>query len=152
MYPGFFLCLFSASIYVSITLRRTQDNHSKVHPLHLIVNHSHSKLPDDVHHRNFHVHPIDHAFGYVRPPRSVDARPSNRADNARPIVGMNCFRMIEGYVVHVNDPGGAVAYIGNLAPWDHVFKDTLYATQEIFGDAVAVCCFLRRLCGDCTIG
>lgn len=51
---------------------------------------------------------------------------------------MNCFRMIRGYVEHANTPGGAVAYIGALAPWDHVFKDTLYATQEIFGDAVAV--------------
>ena len=54
------------------------------------------------------------------------------------MIGMNCFRMIRGYVEHANTPGGAVAYIGNLAPWDHVFKDTLYATQEIFGDAVAV--------------
>ena len=52
--------------------------------------------------------------------------------------GMNCFRMIRGYVDHALTPGGAVAYLGNLAPWDHVFKDTLYATQEIFGDAVAV--------------
>ncbi|PSS37990.1 hypothetical protein PHLCEN_2v173 [Hermanssonia centrifuga] len=51
---------------------------------------------------------------------------------------MNCFRMIEGYVIHRSDPGGPVAYIGKLAPWDHVFKDTLYATQEILGDAVAV--------------
>lgn len=46
--------------------------------------------------------------------------------------------MIRGFVEHVNDPGGAVGYLGNLAPWDHVFKDTLYATQEILGDAVAV--------------
>lgn len=51
---------------------------------------------------------------------------------------MNCFRMIRGFVDHVNDPGGAVGYIGALAPWDHVFKDTLYATQEILGDGVAV--------------
>ncbi|KAG5220570.1 vacuolar triacylglycerol lipase [Salix suchowensis] len=27
--------------------------------------------------------------------------------------------------------GGAVGYIGNLRRWDHVLKDTLYATQEI---------------------
>ncbi|THH33834.1 hypothetical protein EUX98_g356 [Antrodiella citrinella] len=53
-------------------------------------------------------------------------------------LGMNCFRMIRGYVEHVNDPGGAVGYLGNLAPWDHVFKDTLYATQEILGDGVAI--------------
>ena len=51
---------------------------------------------------------------------------------------MNCFRMIDAYVVHRNDPGGPVAHIGALAPWDHVFKDTIYATQEILGDAVAV--------------
>ncbi|TCD71375.1 hypothetical protein EIP91_011146 [Steccherinum ochraceum] len=53
-------------------------------------------------------------------------------------LGMNCFRMIRGFVDHANDPGGAVAYLGNLAPWDHVFKDTLYATQEIIGDGVAI--------------
>ncbi|CAL1701652.1 unnamed protein product [Somion occarium] len=53
-------------------------------------------------------------------------------------LGMNCFRMIRGFVDHVNDPGGAVGYIGALAPWDHVFKDTLYATQEILGDGVAI--------------
>ncbi len=60
---------------------------------------------------------------------------------------MNCFRMIEGYVIHRSDPGGPVAYIGKLAPWDHVFKDTLYATQEILGDAVAVrICLLLNSC------
>ncbi|KAH8102037.1 hypothetical protein BXZ70DRAFT_1006664 [Cristinia sonorae] len=53
-------------------------------------------------------------------------------------LAMNCYRMIQGYVVHVNDPGGAVAYIGDLRPWDHIFKDTIYATTEIFGDAVAI--------------
>lgn len=53
-------------------------------------------------------------------------------------VAMNCFRMVEGYVDNANAPGGAAAYIANLAPWHHVFKDTLYATQEIFGDFVAV--------------
>lgn len=53
-------------------------------------------------------------------------------------LGMNCFRMIRGFVEHANSPGGAVGYLGALAPWDHVFKDTLYATQEILGDGVAV--------------
>lgn len=52
--------------------------------------------------------------------------------------GMNCFRMIRGFVDHATSPGGAVGYLGALAPWDHVFKDTLYATQEILGDGVAV--------------
>jgi hypothetical protein len=51
---------------------------------------------------------------------------------------MNCFRMVEAYVIHRNDPGGPAAHIAALAPWDHVLKDTLYATQEILGDAVAV--------------
>ncbi|KAI0700190.1 hypothetical protein BC835DRAFT_1412211 [Cytidiella melzeri] len=53
-------------------------------------------------------------------------------------VAMNCYRMIEAYVIHRNDPGGPVAHIGALAPWDHVFKDTIYATQEMLGDAVAI--------------
>ncbi|KAH8106283.1 hypothetical protein BXZ70DRAFT_429932 [Cristinia sonorae] len=53
-------------------------------------------------------------------------------------LAMNCFRMVRGYVDNVNSPGGAVGYLGNLAPWDHVFKDTLYATQEILGDGVAI--------------
>ena len=51
---------------------------------------------------------------------------------------MNCFRMVEAYVIHRNDNGGPVAWISKLAPWDHVFKDTLYATQEMLGDAAAV--------------
>ncbi|TCD64984.1 hypothetical protein EIP91_003350 [Steccherinum ochraceum] len=53
-------------------------------------------------------------------------------------LAMNCFRMIQGYVIHVNEPGGAVAYIGDLRPWHHIFKDTIYATMEIFGDGVAI--------------
>ena len=53
-------------------------------------------------------------------------------------VSMNCYRMIQGYVIHARDPGGPAAWIGALAPWHHVFKDTVYATQEMLGDAVAV--------------
>jgi len=53
-------------------------------------------------------------------------------------VAMNCFRMVDAYITHRDDPGGPVAHIGALAPWDHVFKDTIYATQEILGDAVAI--------------
>lgn len=52
---------------------------------------------------------------------------------------MNCYRMVEAYVIHRNDVGGPAAWISKLAPWDHVFKDTLYATQEMLGDAAAVC-------------
>jgi len=53
-------------------------------------------------------------------------------------VSMNCYRMVEAYVIHRDDLGGPVAWIAKLAPWHHVFKDTLYATQEMFGDAVAI--------------
>ena len=61
---------------------------------------------------------------------------------------MNCYRMIMAYVIKRDEPGGPAAYIGALAPWDHVFKDTLYATQEMLGDAVAVCIilFLLAMC------
>ncbi|KAK7693605.1 hypothetical protein QCA50_003174 [Cerrena zonata] len=53
-------------------------------------------------------------------------------------VGMNCFRMVRGYVDEVNSPGGAAAFLSNLAPWDHIFKDTIYATTEMLGDGVAI--------------
>ena len=53
-------------------------------------------------------------------------------------VSMNCYRMVQGYVIHAHEPGGPVAWVGALAPWHHVFKDTVYATQEMLGDAVAV--------------
>ena len=63
-------------------------------------------------------------------------------------VSMNCFRMIQGYVVHAGDPGGAVAWIGALSTWHHIFKDTIYATQEMLGDAVAVCATLTSDSND----
>ncbi|GJE87833.1 hypothetical protein PsYK624_039160 [Phanerochaete sordida] len=53
-------------------------------------------------------------------------------------VGLNCFRLVQGYVIHAGDPGGPAAFFNRLDPWDHVMKDTLYATQEILGDAVAI--------------
>jgi hypothetical protein len=53
-------------------------------------------------------------------------------------MAMNAYRMVEGYVDHSLTPGGPVAYIGNLRPWDHIMKDTLYATQEILGSAAAI--------------
>ena len=52
---------------------------------------------------------------------------------------MNIFRLVRGYVEHVDTPGGPVGYIGNLPLWDHVLKDTLFATQELLGNAAAVC-------------
>ncbi len=51
---------------------------------------------------------------------------------------MNGYRLLQGFAVHVGDQGGAVGYIGNLRRWDHVLKDTLYATQEILGNAAGV--------------
>ncbi|KAJ7579475.1 hypothetical protein C8J56DRAFT_867907 [Mycena floridula] len=51
---------------------------------------------------------------------------------------MNCYRLIEGYILHTLTPGGPVAYIGNLRKWDHVLKDTIYATQEIMGNVAAI--------------
>ncbi|KAF5379631.1 hypothetical protein D9757_009201 [Collybiopsis confluens] len=53
-------------------------------------------------------------------------------------LAMNGARMVEGYVDHGLTPGGPVAYIGNLRPWDHIMKDTLYATQENLGSAAAI--------------
>lgn len=58
---------------------------------------------------------------------------------------MNCFRLVRGFIDHANTPGGPVAYIGTLSLWDHIFKDTLYATQSILGDAAAVRHFLINL-------
>ncbi|KAF7423932.1 hypothetical protein PC9H_009230 [Pleurotus ostreatus] len=58
-------------------------------------------------------------------------------------LAMNGFRLLQGFAVHVGDPGGAVGYIGNLRRWDHVMKDTLYATQEILGNAAGIYrCFI----------
>ncbi|KAH0586590.1 hypothetical protein J132_03934 [Termitomyces sp. J132] len=51
---------------------------------------------------------------------------------------MNCIRLLAGYVDHRLSPGGPAAYIGNLRPWDHIMKDTLYATQENLGSAAAI--------------
>ena len=57
-------------------------------------------------------------------------------------LAINAFRLVTGYVDHVQSPGGGVvAYLGDLASWHHVLKDGLFATQELFGDAVAVSTF-----------
>jgi hypothetical protein len=53
-------------------------------------------------------------------------------------VTINCYRMIEGYVVHASDSGGPAVWFGVLSLWDHVLKDTLFATQKNLSDAVAV--------------
>lgn len=53
-------------------------------------------------------------------------------------LAMNCFRLLRGYVDDRLAPGGPVGYIGDLRKWDHILKDTLYATQENLGSAAAV--------------
>ncbi|TCD69743.1 hypothetical protein EIP91_006510 [Steccherinum ochraceum] len=53
-------------------------------------------------------------------------------------LAMNCYRLIRGYVDFATAPGGAAAYLSRLAPWDHVFKDTIYATTELLGDAISI--------------
>jgi uncharacterized membrane protein len=95
---GFFVCIFCASCYVNITLRSTQDAHSKI---------------------MFGVSALMFLIATLH-------------------VSMNCYRMVMAYCINRLSPGGPVGYISQLAPWDHVFKDTLYATQEILGDAVAI--------------
>ena len=51
---------------------------------------------------------------------------------------MNLYRLVRAYVDFEFAPGGPAAYLSELAPWDHVFKDTIYATTELFGDAISV--------------
>jgi len=53
-------------------------------------------------------------------------------------VGMNCYRLVRGYTDEALAPGGAAAFLSELPPWHHIFKDTIYATQEMLGDAVAI--------------
>ncbi|KAH8106700.1 hypothetical protein BXZ70DRAFT_914721 [Cristinia sonorae] len=53
-------------------------------------------------------------------------------------LAMNCYRLVRGYVDFALAPGGAAAYLSELAPWDHVFKDTIYATTELLGDAISI--------------
>jgi len=95
---GFFMCLFCASVYINVALRRAQDLHSRI---------------------MFGIGIVLFVMASMH-------------------VAMNCYRMVMAYVIKRDEPGGPAAYIGALAPWDHVFKDTIYATQEIFGDAVAI--------------
>ncbi|KAJ3485677.1 hypothetical protein NLI96_g4794 [Meripilus lineatus] len=95
---GFFVCLFLATTYVHLYLRRAHDSHSQV------------------------MYWIATAMFII----------------ATLHISMNCYRLVRAYTDKINDPGGAAAYLSELAPWDHVFKDTLYASQEMFGDAVAI--------------
>ncbi|KAJ8496890.1 hypothetical protein ONZ45_g12283 [Pleurotus djamor] len=56
---------------------------------------------------------------------------------------INSFRIIQGFSVHVNAPGGAVQYFDDFATWDHVAKDALYGLQEVLGNAAATYrCFI----------
>ncbi|KAH9481058.1 hypothetical protein JR316_0005577 [Psilocybe cubensis] len=51
---------------------------------------------------------------------------------------MNGFRLLRGYADERLAPGGPVGYLGVLRKWDHILKDTLYATQENLGSAAAI--------------
>ncbi|KAF5346990.1 hypothetical protein D9757_013398 [Collybiopsis confluens] len=53
-------------------------------------------------------------------------------------LAINGFRMVAGYVDHGSTQDGPEAYISNLKSWDHILKDTLYATQENLGSAAAI--------------
>ncbi|PPQ79623.1 hypothetical protein CVT25_003211 [Psilocybe cyanescens] len=53
-------------------------------------------------------------------------------------LGMNAFRLLRGYADERLAPGGPVGYLGVLRKWDHILKDTLYATQENLGSAAAL--------------
>ncbi|KAI3608114.1 hypothetical protein WG66_006586 [Moniliophthora roreri] len=53
-------------------------------------------------------------------------------------VVMNMFRLLLAFSDHCGKPHGPELYLGKLNNWDHVLKDALYATQEIFGSAVAI--------------
>ncbi|KAF8910459.1 hypothetical protein CPB84DRAFT_1958338 [Gymnopilus junonius] len=53
-------------------------------------------------------------------------------------LAMNCYRLIHGYIWNGNTPDGPANDISDLARWDHILKDTLYATQENLGSAAAI--------------
>ncbi|KAJ8517272.1 hypothetical protein ONZ45_g5513 [Pleurotus djamor] len=56
---------------------------------------------------------------------------------------MHCYRILQGFSVHVNDDGGPVGYLGDLRKWHHILKALLYVTQEVLGNAAATYrCFI----------
>ncbi|KAF4566033.1 hypothetical protein EYR40_002146 [Pleurotus pulmonarius] len=58
-------------------------------------------------------------------------------------LAMNGFRLLQGFALHSGDVGGPLTYLGNMRMWDHIMKDTLYATQEILGNAAGIYrCFI----------
>ncbi|KAL4255970.1 hypothetical protein AB1N83_011465 [Pleurotus pulmonarius] len=58
-------------------------------------------------------------------------------------LAMNGFRLLQGFALHAGDVGGPLTYLGNMRMWDHIMKDTLYATQEILGNAAGIYrCFI----------
>lgn len=71
-------------------------------------------------------------------PRSEDSSRGRtiRSYSVRKV--LNLFRLLQGYVWFRDAPGGPAAYYNNIARWDHVFKGTIYVTQAIIGDGLAV--------------
>ncbi|KAK7028000.1 hypothetical protein VNI00_015086 [Paramarasmius palmivorus] len=51
---------------------------------------------------------------------------------------MNMYRLLRAFSDNCGRIRGPELYLGRLNRWDHVLKDTLYATQEILGNAAAV--------------
>jgi len=96
---GFLLCLFLASIWTHLYMRKASDGHSQV---------------------MFYCGSFMFFIATFH-------------------LTLNIYRLIQGFVTNADnaDIGGPVGWISALSPWDHVLKDTLYATQEIFGDMVA---------------
>ncbi|KAJ3524988.1 hypothetical protein NM688_g8470 [Phlebia brevispora] len=96
--PGFFLCIFSSSLYVNLSLRKNQDIHSRVMFSTIVLMFVLATLH----------------------------------------VSVNCHRMIEAYVIHRDASGGPALWMGILSRWSYVFKDALFVSMEILGDATAI--------------
>ncbi|EEB88181.1 hypothetical protein MPER_14121, partial [Moniliophthora perniciosa FA553] len=52
-------------------------------------------------------------------------------------IAMNTYRLLLAFSDHCGLSQGPESYLGKLNNWDHILKNALYATQEIFGSAAA---------------
>ncbi|KIP03551.1 hypothetical protein PHLGIDRAFT_130071 [Phlebiopsis gigantea 11061_1 CR5-6] len=52
-------------------------------------------------------------------------------------VALGCFRLVQGFIVHVLDPG-PIAFFSEISSWHHVFCDTLMVVQEMVGGCIAI--------------
>jgi len=95
LFYGFYLCLFCVSLYVQVSMSKSQNIHGRI---------------------MFGVGILMFIIATVH-------------------ISVNSYRTIYGYV---DAPDGAVAFLGILQSWHSILTATLYATQSIMGDAVAV--------------